>query len=80
MKIKTSLFYSLAAATLLSGVANAQTATDPVGFHTLKVFGADINKVVAAIRKSTPVGLDLWTLMDLAQCGSEDCRTNSHCS
>lgn len=43
MKIKTSLFYSLAAATLLSGVANAQTATDPVGFHTLKVFGASGN-------------------------------------
>jgi len=40
MKLKTSLFYSLAAATLLSGVANAQTATDPVGFHTINVFGA----------------------------------------
>ena len=41
MKIKTSLFYSFAAATLLSGVANAQnnSATDPVGFHEIKVYG-----------------------------------------
>ena len=41
MKIKTSLFYSLAAASLLGGTANAQnSSTDPVGFHTLNVFGA----------------------------------------
>jgi uncharacterized protein (TIGR02597 family) len=44
MKIKTSLFYSLAAATLLGGYANAQSsATDPVGFHTLNVFGATVD-------------------------------------
>lgn len=43
MKIKTSLFYSLAAATLLSGVANAQNATDPVGFHTLNVYGSTVD-------------------------------------
>jgi len=42
MKIKTSLLYSIAAGTLLSAtVANAQnSATDPVGFHTIKIFGA----------------------------------------
>jgi len=41
MKIKTSIFYSLAAFALLGGAANAQSsATDPVGFHTLKVHGA----------------------------------------
>ena len=45
MKIKTSFFYSLAAASLLGGVANAQndSATDPVGFHTINVSGADAN-------------------------------------
>ena len=41
MKIKTSLFYSLAAATLMGGYANAQSVTDPVGFHTLTVFGSN---------------------------------------
>lgn len=41
MKIKTSIFYSLAAVSLLGGVANAQnSATDPVGFHTITVYGA----------------------------------------
>ena len=46
MKIKTSLFYSFAAASLLGSVANAQdasSATDPVGFHTINVYGADAN-------------------------------------
>ena len=40
MKIKTSI-YSHAALALLGGVANAQnnSATDPVGFHTLTAYG-----------------------------------------
>lgn len=43
MKMKTTI-YSLAAASLLGAAANAQsTATDPVGFHTLDVIGADAN-------------------------------------
>ena len=40
MKIRTSLFYSLAAFALMGGAANAQSSsTDPVGFHTLNVRG-----------------------------------------